>query len=165
MARSPTLATLMAASALSVLSLNMFLPSLAQIAQEFEVSFATASWAVSGYLALTAGLQLILGPLSDRLGRRPIVLFGTVTFAALSVVCALAQDFATFLAARLFQGVVIAGSTMAMASVRDTSEPAEAASRISWVAMGMAVGPMIAPMIGGVLDASFGWRSVFWFLS
>ncbi|MEM9351336.1 MAG: MFS transporter, partial [Pseudomonadota bacterium] len=46
-----------------------------------------------------------------------------------------------------------------------TSEPAEAASRISWVAMGMAVGPMIAPMIGGVLDASFGWRSVFWFLS
>ncbi|MEM6479413.1 MAG: MFS transporter [Pseudomonadota bacterium] len=165
MTKAPHLATLMAVSGLAVLSLNMFLPSLAQIAQEFGVSYATASWAVSGYLALTAALQLVFGPVSDRLGRRPVVLFALAAFALLSGVCALAQDFTTFICARLLQGVVIAGSTMALASVRDTSEPAAAASRISWVAMGMAVGPMIAPMVGGFLDTSLGWRSVFWFLA
>jgi len=155
----------MAASAVSVLSLNMFLPSLAQIARDFGVSYTTASWSVSGYLALTAVLQLIVGPVSDRVGRRPVILTAFVLFAILSAFCALAQSFAVFIVARLLQGVVIAGSTMALASLRDTSEPGEAARRISWVSMGMAVGPMLGPMIGGVLDATLGWRSVFWALS
>ena len=129
------------------------------------MSYSAASWAVSGYLALTAVLQLVLGPLSDRIGRRPIVIFSVASFTVLSAVCALATDFATFIAARMLQGVIIAGSTMALASLRDTSGAEAAARRISWVAMGMAVGPMIGPTIGGFLDAAFGWRSVFWFLS
>ncbi|MEM1236150.1 MAG: MFS transporter [Pseudomonadota bacterium] len=165
MAPAPSLATLMVASGLAVLSLNMFLPSLPQIARDFGVSYAAAGWSVSGYLALTAVLQLLLGPLSDRIGRRPVVLFAVVSFAVLSAVCALATSFTVFLVARMLQGVIIAGSTMALASVRDTSGAAAAARRISWVAMGMAVGPMVGPAIGGVLDAAFGWRSIFWTLS
>lgn len=165
MPRPPHLATLMVASGLSVLSLNMFLPSLPQIARDFGVSFATVTWAVSGYLALTAVLQLIAGPVSDRVGRRPVVLFCFGSFTVLSAICAVAESFAIFLAARMLQGVVIAGSTMALASVRDTSEAGDAAQKISWVSMGMAVGPMVGPALGGVLDAAFGWRSVFWVLS
>lgn len=163
--RAPSLALLMAVSGLSVLSLNMFLPALAVIARDFGVSYATASWAISGYLAVTAGLQLLLGPVSDRVGRRPIVLFAVAAFTVLSVICAVAESFAVFLTARLLQGVVIAGSTMALAAVRDTEEPRAAARRISWVAMGMAIGPMVGPMIGGVLDEAFGWRSIFWALA
>ena len=96
MSSPPTLASLMAVSSLSVLSLNMFLPSLAQIAREFDVSYATAAWAVSGYLALTAVLQLIFGPVSDRVGRRPVVLTALVLFTLFSALCALAQDFRVF---------------------------------------------------------------------
>ncbi|MEM1374234.1 MAG: MFS transporter [Pseudomonadota bacterium] len=165
MPKPPHLATLMVASGLSVLSLNMFLPSLPQIARDFGVSFATVSWAVSGYLALTAVLQLIAGPVSDRIGRRPVVIACFAAFTLLSGVCALAESYAVFLTARMLQGVVIAGSTMALASVRDTSEADVAAQKISWVAMGMAAGPMVAPALGGILDASFGWRSIFWALS
>lgn len=165
MSSPPTLASLMAVSSLSVLSLNMFLPSLAQIAREFDVSYATAAWAVSGYLALTAVLQLIFGPVSDRLGRRPVVLTALVLFTLFSALCALAQDFRVFLAARMLQGVVIACSTMALAAVRDTSEPKAAARRLSWVAMGMAIGPMVGPVLGGFLDEALGWRSIFWTLS
>lgn len=164
-ARPPSLALLMAVSGLSIVTLNMFLPALAVIARDFGVSYATASWAVSGYLAVTAGLQLLLGPVSDRVGRRPVVLCAMAAFTVLSVVCALAESFAVFLAARLLQGVVIAGSTMALAAVRDTEAPRAAARRISWVAMGMAIGPMVGPMIGGVLDAALGWRSIFWTLA
>ncbi|MEO1795580.1 MAG: MFS transporter [Pseudomonadota bacterium] len=163
--RAPVLPLLMVVAGISVLSLNMFLPSLAFIARDFDVSYATASWAVSGYLAMTAALQLILGPLSDRIGRRPVVLFSLGTFAVLSAVCALATRFDVFIVARLLQGFVIAGSTMGLAALRDTAEPEAAARQISWVAMGMAVGPMIGPMIGGVLDETFGWRAIFWVLS
>ncbi len=162
---SPNLATLMAVSGLSVMSLNMFLPALPQIARDLDVSYAAATATVSGYLALTAVLQLILGPLSDRIGRRPVVLFAMGAFAVLSAVCALAQDFTTFLSARLLQGVVIAGSTMALAALRDTSDPTQAAKRISWVAMGMALGPMVGPVAGGILDTALGWRSIFWAMS
>ncbi|MEO0485361.1 MAG: MFS transporter [Pseudomonadota bacterium] len=165
MSRPPHLATLMICSAVTVLSLNMFLPSLAQIAREFGVSFATVTWAVSGYLGVTAALQLFIGPISDRVGRRPVVLCAFTAFTLLSVVCAMAESFALFLTARLLQGAVIAGATMALATVRDTADAERAASQISWVSMGMAVGPMIAPVIGGALDAAFGWRSVFWFLA
>ena len=163
--RAPHLATLMIASGLSVLSLNMFLPSLPQIARDFDVSFATASWSVSGYLALTAVLQLLAGPISDRVGRRPVVLFAFGAFAILSAICAMSQTFAAFLTARMLQGVVISCSTMALASVRDTYDAGDAAAKISWVSMGMAVGPMIGPALGGLLDAAFGWRATFWALS
>ena len=158
----PHLITLILLTAISVLSLNMFLPSLAHIAQDFGVSYAWASVSVSGYLAVTAVLQIVLGPLADRYGRRPVLLLCMVLFAVSSVVAALAADIVVFLGARIVQSAVIAGSALASAVISDTSERSKAASLMGYVSMAMAVAPMLAPMLGGALDQMFGWRAGFW---
>lgn len=157
----PNLSTLVLLTAVSVLSLNMFLPSLAHIAEDLQVDYALIAISVSGYLAITAVLQVGLGPLSDRFGRRPVLLWCVAIFAAASVVCALAQDVAVFLSFRVLQGAIIAGAALSSAVIRDTCEEREAASLMGYVGMAMAVAPMLAPMLGGVLDGMFGWRANF----
>ena len=77
---SPRLLTLVLLAALSTLSLNMFLPSLSNIALDFNVDYALASLSIAGYLAITAVMNLVIGPLSDRFGRRPILLIGLACF-------------------------------------------------------------------------------------
>ncbi|KMW60343.1 Bicyclomycin resistance protein [Candidatus Rhodobacter oscarellae] len=158
----PRLSTLILLTALSVLSLNMFLPSLANIAAEFEVSYALASLSVSGFLAINAVLQLALGPMSDRLGRRPVILSAVGLFVVASLVAAVAPSIWVFLAARVVQAGIIAGSVVASAVVTDLYKRDEAARRMSLIAMAMAVAPMLAPMLGGALDELYGWRSGFW---
>ena len=147
----PRLFTLVILAGLSVLSLNMFLPSLPHIARDCGVDYALAALAIAGYLATTAVLMLILGPLSDRFGRRPVLLGSLALFTLASVVCVLAEDFRIFLLFRLLQGAVIAGWLLSMASIRDTMAPREAAARMGYLAMAMAVAPMLGPMIGGGL--------------
>ncbi|MFK7835746.1 MAG: multidrug effflux MFS transporter [Sulfitobacter sp.] len=159
----PHLITLILLAGISPLALNMFLPSLANIAAEFETDYATVSWAVSGYLAITAGIQLIVGPLSDRIGRRPVLLLALATFSAASVGCVMAQNIETFLMFRMLQGGMTAGYTLSMAIVRDTKSEREAISLIGYIGMSMAVAPMLGPMLGGVLDTVFGWRATFIF--
>ncbi len=157
----PRVATLIMLAGLSVLSLNMFLPSLSSMSETFQADYAVVSLAIAGYLAMTAMLQLVIGPLSDRFGRRPVLLAGLLIFAAASLGCVLATDIWVFLGFRLAQGVIISGWVISMAIIRDTSEPQEAASLIGYVTMVMAIAPMLGPMIGGVLDELFGWRSNF----
>jgi len=159
----PRLTTLILMTATSVLSLNMFLPSLAHIARDLGVSYALASMAISGYLAVTALLQLILGPVADRFGRRPVLLICLSLFTIASVCAALADTFWLFLSARIVQAAVISGSALASAIISDTTEKSHAASQLGYVSMAMAVAPMLAPMLGGVLDEFLGWRSGFWF--
>ncbi|EBA16200.1 drug resistance transporter, Bcr/CflA subfamily protein [Roseobacter sp. SK209-2-6] len=148
-------------TALAVLSLNMFLPSLARIAADFEVSYAQVNLALGGYLALSALLQLIMGPLSDRFGRRPVMLASLALFGVASVGCVLAQDFWVFLGFRLLQGMVVAGQVVSRAAIRDMYSTKEAASKLGYVTMAMALAPMLGPMLGGALDMAFGWRSGF----
>ncbi|MDF2234618.1 multidrug effflux MFS transporter [Albimonas sp. CAU 1670] len=157
----PRLLTLILLTAGTAVTLNLFVPSLAHIAEHFGVSYAAAGWLVSGYLGVTAVLQLIIGPLSDRFGRRPVLLTCLGAFLAASLGCLLAQDFGTLLAFRLLQGAMIAGSALAPAIVRDMLPPAEAASRIGYIGTAMALGPILGPSIGGLLDAGFGWRAAF----
>lgn len=159
----PRTTTLIMLAGLSVLSLNMFLPSLSSMAATFKADYAVVSLAIGGYLAMTAILQLIIGPLSDRFGRRPVLLAGLLVFAAASLGCVLATNVWVFLAFRLAQGVIISGWVISMAIIRDTSEPQEAASLIGYVTMAMAIAPMLGPMIGGLLDELLGWRSNFIF--
>lgn len=158
----PHFPTLVLLTALSVLTLNMFLPSLANIARDLNTSYALASLAVSGFLAVNGVLQLVIGPLADRYGRRPILLWSMAIFVVASVVCALAEDIVTFLAARTVQAIIIAGSTLASAILSDVHGRAKAASLMGYLAMAMAVAPMLAPMVGGVLDEALGWRAGFW---
>jgi len=157
----PRLVTLVVLTALSVLSLNLFVPSLAAMAAEFEVDYAVMALAIAGYLGVTAGLMLVMGPLSDRIGRRPVMLAGMALFALASIVCALANDIWLFLVFRAVQGDVICGWALSLAIVGDTAPPREAASRIGYVTMAMAVVPMLGPMVGGALDQFFGWRASF----
>ncbi|WP_299640484.1 multidrug effflux MFS transporter [uncultured Ruegeria sp.] len=157
----PHLVTLIFAIALSVLSLNMFLPSLAHMSEDFGVDYGLVNLSVAGYLAVSAVLQLIMGPLSDRFGRRPILLICMSIFVIASIGCSLAGSIWTFLGFRLLQAAVVAGSVLSSASIRDRYPPNEAASKLGYVAMAMALAPMLGPMLGGTLDMLFGWRSGF----
>lgn len=157
----PGLLTLILLTALSTLSLNLFLPSLTNIAIDFETDYALVSLSIAGYLATTAVLQLVIGPMSDRFGRRPVLLCALSVFVIGSLGCLLARDIYSFLMFRALQAPVIAGWVLAMAMIRDTRSEGEAASLIGYVAMSMAIAPMLGPMIGGLLDELFGWRSSF----
>lgn len=161
-ARSPpTLFTLVFLTALSVLSLNMFLPSLATMADEFAVTYKQAGLAISGYLALTAVLQIIFGPLSDRYGRRPVLLFGLSLFTMASLGALLSANIWWFLVFRIAQGAAVSAMALSRAIVRDIKPPQEAASMLGYIGMAMAVAPMLGPAFGGLLEQGFGWRASF----
>ena len=159
----PRLLTLVLLTGLSTLSLNMFLPSLPSIAGSFGSDYATVSLAVAGYLATTAIVQLVAGPLSDRYGRRPVLLFALCAFAFASAMCALADTIWMFLAFRMLQGAIISGYALSLAIVRDTTGERQAASLIGYISMAMALAPMLGPILGGLIDAALGWRANFWF--
>jgi len=160
-ASPPRFLTLVLLTGLAVLSLNMFLPSLPSIAEELRSTYAVVSLAIGGYLGATAAIQLVVGPLSDRFGRRPVLLVCLVAFTVASLVCALATNIWIFLAFRILQGAIIAGYTISYAVIRDTRSERDAASLIGYVSMAMAVAPMLGPMVGGGLDELFGWRASF----
>ncbi|MEX0276311.1 MAG: multidrug effflux MFS transporter [Ruegeria sp.] len=157
----PSLFTLIFATALSVLTLNMFLPSLAHMSEDFGVDYGLVNLSVAGYLAVSAVLQLIMGPLSDRYGRRPILLISMTIFVAASIACVMAESIWVFLGFRMVQAAVVAGPVLSSASIRDLYPPNEAASKLGYVAMAMALAPMLGPMLGGALDMLFGWRAGF----
>lgn len=160
--RSPSFVLLVALTMGNPLALNMFLPGLTEMAAEFGVSYARMSVAVGGYLATTAVLALIIGPLSDRIGRRPVTLGVATVFTIASLVGALAQDFTLFMIARVFQAVVVGGFILATAIVRDTRAEHEIAPQLSHIASAMAIAPLIAPLLGGFIVDLTGWRMVFW---
>jgi len=157
----PSMATLILLTAMGILSLNMFAPSLTHIAEDFGADYGLVSLSIGGYLAITAVLQLILGPLSDRYGRRPVLLFGMAIFTVASVGCYLAPTVEIFLGFRLLQGAVISGMALSRAVIRDIVPEKEAASKMGYINMAVAVAPMIAPTFGGFLDELFGWRANF----
>lgn len=158
----PRFPTLVLLSGLSVLTLNMFVPSLSAIAASFAVDYGVVTMAVAAYAGMSALLQLVVGPLSDRFGRRPVLLISMALFALASLGCALAPSIESFLACRMLQGAVVAGNAVSMAVVRDSAPPQKAASLIGYLAMAWAVVPMLGPVLGGTLDGLFGWRASFW---
>lgn len=157
----PHIATLVLLTATSVLTLNMFLPALPAMREAFGVSEVVMGRAISLYMLAAAILQLVLGPLSDRIGRRPVILGLLTLYVGASVVCLLAQNATLFLIARTFQAVAVGGSILSSAVVRDLYVGREAAAKLSFIASAMAVAPMLAPMVGGLLESAFGWRSIF----
>jgi DHA1 family bicyclomycin/chloramphenicol resistance-like MFS transporter len=157
----PRLITLILLTSLSVLSLNMFLPSLSRIATDLDADYALVSLAIGGYLAVSAVLQLIMGPLSDMVGRRPVLLAGLAVFIAASIGCTLAGDIWTFLAFRVLQGAVVSGMVLSRAVVRDMAPPSEAARLLGVIGTAMALAPLLGPVLGGLLDEAFGWRASF----
>lgn len=163
--RPPAFLTLVLLTALATLSLNLFLPSLPAIAREFDADYAVVSLAIAGYLAVTGVLQLVVGPLSDRYGRRPVMLAMLGLFVLASVGCVFSTDITVFLAFRMAQCGIIAGYTVALAVIRDVHTPQQSASLIGYLSMSMAVAPMLGPVLGGALEAAFGWRASFVFFT
>lgn len=160
--KGPRLITLICMAGIGTIGLNLILPSLPTIARDLGGSLAQLSIAVSGYLAATAVVQLTAGPLSDRIGRRPVTLGALGIFIAASVVCALAQTLWLFLVARLIQASVVTCFAMSLAITRDTLPPAQAAARLGTIMMFMGLAPLLGPMLGGVIDETLGWRASFW---
>lgn len=160
----PHVATLILLAGLSAMAMNMFLPSLNNMTEYFQSDYSRMQLSVGLYLGISAGLQVLIGPISDRYGRRPVVLWGLLIFLIATLGCIFAPTAEVFLVFRMIQAVVAVAMVLSRAAVRDMYEQDQAASMIGYVTMGMAVVPMISPSIGGALDASFGWRGSFWAL-
>ena len=146
------------------MNMSAFLPSLPGMAIYFDTEYEVMQLSVSLYLAVNALLQLLIGPIADRFGRRITTLSCLSIFVVATLGCILATSVEVFLFFRMLQGVVAVGIVLSRAIVRDIVPQNEAASMIGYVTMGMALVPMVAPMIGGALDAAFDWHATFIFL-
>lgn len=160
--RRPSLGILIAVTALGPMALNIFIPSMPGLVAVFDTDYATIQLTLTLYLAGLAIAQLFMGPLSDRFGRRPVLLAGIALYLAGSLGAAFAQSISMLIVARVVQAVGgCAGLVLGRAIVRDTHSREESASMLGYITMVMVVAPMLAPLAGGYLDEWFGWRSTF----
>lgn len=157
----PTILTLTLIAGLSALTMNIFLPSLPSMAKWYQAPYAQMQLSISLYMVLSAVLQLFIGPISDRFGRRPVLLTALILFMLATVGTITAPTAEWFLFFRMLQAVISAATLLPRAIVRDMVSGPAAASMIGYVTMGMSLVPMIGPVIGGYLDESFGWQANF----
>ena len=161
----PRLSTLILLSALAILPINFFLPSLPGMATEFDVAYGIMGLSLAAYAGVSACLQLVLGPLSDRFGRRPVILWALAIFIVATIGCAMAPDAWTFLACRMVQAIIAPTYAVSLAAIRDTTSREQAAGQFGYLAMAWAIAPMLGPTFGGLLDQVLGWRASFYALA
>jgi MFS transporter, DHA1 family, multidrug resistance protein len=157
----PHLSTLILIAGLAALSMNIFLPSLPNMAAYFGVDYAVMQLSVALYLGASAVLQVIVGPLSDRFGRRKLLLASMALFVLASIGTLLAPTIEIFLICRTAQAIIATGMVLARAIARDMVDEAQAASMLGYLTMFMAIVPMLGPFVGGMLDEAYGWRASF----
>jgi MFS transporter, DHA1 family, multidrug resistance protein len=149
-------------TAVGPLSVDMYLPSLPDIGRELAASPAQVQLTISLYLVGFALAQIFYGPLSDRHGRKPILVAALALFSAAGLACAVASSIDMLIAARFFQAFGGAGAVvLARAIVRDLYSGTRAAREFSLMGAIMALAPIIAPLVGSVLQIAFGWRAIF----
>jgi len=158
------LALLIAMAGISSLSLNILVPAIPGLATKFAADPASVQLAVSLYLMGLATAQLVFGPLSDRFGRRPVVLAGLALATMASTAAIFAASIASLVSARIAQSLgASSGQTIGRAIIRDLYDREHAASMIGLVTSVVVLMPMVAPLIGGILDTLFGWEAIFVF--
>ena len=156
---------LTAVVAFGPISTDLYLPSLPGIARHFGTNAAAAQATLSVFLLGFAGGQIVYGPLSDRYGRRPVLVAGIAIYLAATMACVIAESIDALIGARFFQAIgACSGVVLARAIVRDIYPPERAGSVLAYMGSAMAVAPMIGPVIGGQLEINFGWRANFMFL-
>ncbi len=160
----PTL--LIAASAVSILSTDMYAPSLPHLASIFATDAATVQLTMTLNVAGFALAQLVLGPLSDARGRRPVMLAGMAAFAILTLACGFAWSIGALIGARAAQGVVASvEAVIALAIIRDLYDEAAAVRLLAIYGMAIAAAPALGPVIGGHVHVLLGWRANFYILA
>lgn len=148
------------------LAIDTYLPSFPAIAETFSASPMAIQQTLSLFLFTFAFMMLFYGTLSDSFGRRPVILWSLVLYILASLGGALAGSFGFLLGARVLQGLASgAGSVIGRAIVQDRFEGMEAQKMLGNIMMVFGLAPAIAPVLGGWLQVSFGWRSIFWFLA
>ncbi len=154
--------TLVLITGMSAMVMNMFLPSLPAMAEYFNAEYRVAQLSVALYLGMVAVMQVFIGPLSDRYGRRPVLLMGMAVFLVATVGCIYAPNIEVFLVFRMIQATIGVAMVLSRAIARDMYDQSQAASMIGYITMGMAIIPMLSPAVGGLLDEKFGWQANFW---
>lgn len=158
---APHIATLIFLAGMSALAMNIFLPSLPGMAEYFDADYSVMQLSVALYLAINGLLQIFVGPLSDKFGRRPVLLWGTGLFCLATLGCILSTSEFMFLVFRMLQAVIAVAIVLSRAVVRDMFPPDKAASMMGYVTMGMSLVPMLGPALGGYLESLFSWKASF----
>lgn len=145
--------------AMMAISTDLYLPSLPSIARDFGVDVAAAQLTLSAFMLGIAAGQVVVGPLSDRFGRRPVLVAATACYAAASVACALAPGIDSLVAARVAQALgACAGGVVGRAVVRDVHGREGAARVLALIGSAMSIMPAAGPVLGGFVEAWAGWR-------
>jgi DHA1 family bicyclomycin/chloramphenicol resistance-like MFS transporter len=147
------------------LSIDMYLPALPVIAGQFGVPAGSAQMTLSTYI-LGFALGQLYGPMADSIGRKPVILGGTLIFAAAAVACALAQSIDQLITMRFFHGLAAAAASVVINALMRDMYPREEFSRMmSFVMLVTTIAPLLAPMIGGAVLVWFSWHMIFWILA
>jgi DHA1 family bicyclomycin/chloramphenicol resistance-like MFS transporter len=159
----PPIWLLVAIIAIGPFTMQVLVPSLPAMGRDLGASTANVQLTVTLYLLGVGAGQLVYGPLSDRFGRRPLLMGGLALYAVASLAAALAGGIGGLVVARVIQSIgACAGVVLTRAVIRDVWPRDEAASVLGYVTMGMTIAPMLAPILGSLLEESFGWRASMW---
>ncbi|HEY0340639.1 MAG TPA: multidrug effflux MFS transporter [Steroidobacteraceae bacterium] len=147
-------------------SIDTFFPSFHAIAERFSVNAWAVQQTLTAYMLPLAFMSLVQGPLSDAIGRRRVILVGLAVYTVASIGCTFAPTFATLLLFRAFQGASVGvGVIVGRAVIRDLYDGPQAQKLLSLVTMIFGFAPAVAPVIGGWIHVTFGWRGVFGFMA
>lgn len=148
------------------LSIDMYLPALPMIAQGFNVPAGSAQMTLSTYILGFAIGQIFYGPMADSLGRKPVVLGGTLIFALAAIACALSQTIEQLIWMRFLHGLAAAAASVVInALMRDIYPKEEFSRMMSFVMLITTIAPLVAPMVGGAVLVWFSWHVIFWILA
>ncbi|MFY9994456.1 MAG: Bcr/CflA family multidrug efflux MFS transporter [Leclercia sp.] len=148
------------------LSIDMYLPALPVISEQFGVPAGSTQMTLSTYILGFAVGQLLYGPMADSIGRKPVILGGTLVFAGAAMACALSQTIDQLIVMRFFHGLAAAAASVVInALMRDIYPKEEFSRMMSFVMLVTTVAPLVAPMVGGAVLVWFSWHAIFWILA